>query len=512
LFPPITVIKPFRAVYDIGGYMSLEGWYYHKLTIWEKDASAVDYRNYEVPINPIVAPLLGGITSMDFNVRPLSELNLHRGRIGVNTVTITVETAFHTFSNNDPPLILPYRYELGFNYNVDEFTDSIISDWYNHYQESLQNGSYTIDLGVFGYYASPIVSPFPHDVTNPFAFPHATNAWKNLWENITAFELSKTNQFNLGSLLSGAVGLFLPLKMSLTAPEAVKANEKFNAKVNIDLELNETDVKVDYTAGQNLGLGAWFLRSLLDYTAKGALSIDFGLETVFNLLTNLTANSEKNNTLISSGIIEVEYSHINPQGAGPMVNTSSRIHLWQAIGSVFSFIPMISITDFFFEAIDLQPKILLTSVADGRIESDTHRLQISNPELDLSENASQTIEIIADQWLGGREVSLEVKNVSYAAQFSIDWYLHVNFKPPFDDFLGNHSWHLGTFPVLTLDEDQAAFLSALLGLLMLISILAADVITIPIPGFEAIIVMIPLVLGLKKYLSKKRNMQSKNKE
>ncbi|MFX0065451.1 MAG: hypothetical protein ACFFC7_25040, partial [Candidatus Hermodarchaeota archaeon] len=164
LFPdPITGIQPFRAVYDIGGYLSLEGWYYRKLTIWEKDASAKDYTNHEVSINPIVAPLLGGSTSMDFNVRPLSELKLHRGRIGTNTITITVETASHTFSNNDPPLALPYRYELGFNYNVDEFTDSIIRDWYDNYQESLQNGSYTTYLPVFGYFASPKISPFPHD-------------------------------------------------------------------------------------------------------------------------------------------------------------------------------------------------------------------------------------------------------------------------------------------------------------------------------------------------------------
>ncbi|MFX0067077.1 MAG: hypothetical protein ACFFC7_33505, partial [Candidatus Hermodarchaeota archaeon] len=317
---------------------------------------------------------------------------------------------------------------------------------------------------------------------------------------------------NFGSLLSGAVELFLPLKMSLTAPETVKANEKFDAKVDFGLEPSKTDFKVDYIAGQNLGVGAWLLQSLLNYTTNGALSIDFGLETIFNLLTNLTANSEENNTLVSSEILEIEYSHINPQGAGPLVNTSSRIHLWQAIGSIFSFIPLVSITDFFFEAIDLQPKILLTSVANGRIEADTHRAQISNPDWNLSENASQTIEIILDQWLGGRNISLEVKDVNYAAQFSIDWYFHVNFKAPFDDFLGNHSWHLGTFPILTLDEDQTAFLSALLGLLMLISVLAADIITIPIPGFEAIIVMIPLALGLKKYLSKKKNMQIKNKD
>ncbi len=451
-------LRPIRIVYDQAQNPVYPE---HEFVIYERNPSQTGSFSENVSFSEGLEPFLGTNLTIDYTVHAMSTFNnLVPSVIGGETAQLTIDTFYHAFDKGVG------SNETGFDYTVQNLTDSTFKDWYSHLNESLHGSIHNIPVIS---YTTPEISPFTFDPTNPFKKPYIINAWSNVMDDLEAFSNAQTQDFSLSAAMNLTVTLAVEAALTIEYPEIVQAGEEYTINYSLEMFDDTLILTTDYAMDLNVSTDFWFLSGEFTLIHEGSFTIDIPLGTINGILDSVGVSPQSFvdrivdnvNEALTSYYLEVEYFTLSPQLLGPVVNTSVRLHFWDIAKDfipaiVSSLAPPIypavntafRVLDLLISHIDLQAHFLLETMVTSTVTlSDTGLGHLSQNNVEFNESSAQVpVTLTIDATPPSSELQVTLSNLANGVNLYTDWYFDAGLETPFNYYIDDFTVYIGRYP------------------------------------------------------------------
>ena len=461
---PNNLMTPYRYVLDDGSYVSNMN--SQRIAIWEEHETT-DILETAAYSSDELAPLIGDNYSAAYKYFNITERPdaFRLALSGIRTMNLLVQTSFHNFQEGPPGVFDIVSSEMGFNYTINEFNDTIIRKFFRRHYTAFEQGLWFISaVGI----ETPKVHPFTFDIVNPFKFPYLTNGYPNVVDDIAAFQKANKSWVNYEYEIDLTLALLLKARYTITSPDEVSPGDEFDATISVEILDDQTEIALLYDLYVNGSIQALFFDRNFLLDQEGKVSVNIPVRTMRLILTLLGYQPYQKSglNLDKSGYLTLDNFQLSTNLLGDILTGNMSLHIWDLIkGELPHYFPItaspLHLIDYFMEAIDINLGAVFSGFVNGTIRTDKTSLATSGKtsfKFDGTTMSTTTHIVTSSDVTDTDTFQIVLDDLLFAYQFLADWSLDIDFGTILSLIAPQYAtmhFNIGTFPNVGFSSDDS---------------------------------------------------------
>lgn len=421
--------SPYRIVYQENnpGLTALPSQLTVHSTSYTSDMTGAGTFNVSEPLRP----LLGETASFEYNLHPISDYYGQGYYVYplsefplLSTPIVLITDSYHNIQTS---YIAVDSNDLGYYPDLTYFDDDLIYSSYWLLNESFNSPLHDYS---WNFYEVPENLSLTIDtLQNPFEFPYIIDCFENVTHQNRYARESKDTDFD--GVIELTTTLNIPATIYIEHPSNLAPGESGTGSVWIDMHGDDVTLTFDYIVKLNAFFNMWFLSKNVTFDYDGQIEIKIPLETIssFQQQTGLNEFAE---VWEFRDYLSINRLYIDTTLLGTVLNASVSIHLLDIIKDLVNMFyppagPLLTLSEFFLESIDLVLTPELTGLVMGEITTNSP-LDIILTQTQftfIQENTPHNFNIDVKNDISSDNPQIILQNINYGLNFTNQWDLVI---------------------------------------------------------------------------------------